>query len=366
MTKGLGVTKVGPNDNKVMEIASVADAVAWQADHAEKSGAPATARVVRALLAVMESDTATGRRIANWQGLTMADAMPLRVAGGLHSLYLTGQEPRLGEIYSGLMTDQGLVDALVTGAVQTFDHMLLPWLDGPPQTNEAGRSANVMAALLWLSGRLGPKFALHEIGASAGINTMMGRFHFDLGGTNAGPSLSSMRIAPEWRGPPPPANPVEIVSAKGCDLTPIDLTNPQQALRLRAYVWPDATERMARLDAAIAMATRAPPELIQQDAAAFVEDMLAQEPEQGVTRVLFHTVMWQYLPDATCDAITAAIEAAGAEATADSPIAWIKAETSRETFRQECTVRYWPGGADEVLLAEAHPHGAWIEWKAPD
>ena len=26
----------------------------------------------------------------------------------------------------------------------------MPWLDGPPQTNEAGRSANFAAAFLWL------------------------------------------------------------------------------------------------------------------------------------------------------------------------------------------------------------------------
>jgi len=25
-------------------------------------------------------------------------------------------------------------------------------------------------------------------------------------------------------------------------------------------------------------------------------------------------------------------------------------------------VRYWPGGAEVVKLAEAHPHGAWVEW----
>lgn len=357
---------LGSDDKTVMDIASVAEAIAWQADHAENAGAPATARVVRALLAVLETDTATGRRMANWQGLTLADAMPLRVAGGLHALFLAGEEPRLGEIYGGLMTDQGLVDALVTDTVQKFDHMLLPWLDGPPQTNEAGRSAGVMAALLWLSGRLGPKFALGEIGASAGINTMMGRFHFDLGGVEVGPSNSEMHIVPEWRGGPPSANPVQIVSARGCDLSPMDLTDPQQALRLKAYVWPDATERMIRMDAAIAMADETPPALVQQDAAAFVADMLAQRQEPGVTRVLFHTVMWQYMPDEACAAITAAMEAAGALATKEEPLAWIKAETNRATFAQECRVRYWPGGADEVLLAEMHPHGAWVDWKAPD
>lgn len=350
--------------HKVMDINSVPEAIAWQADHAEQAGAPNTARLIRALLAVAKTDTATGRRIVSWQGLTLEHAMPLRIAGGFHWLYLNGDEPRLGEVYQGLMTDQASIDALVAETARTFDHVLLAWLDGPPQTNEAGRSASIMAALLWLSGRLGPRFELNEIGASAGINTMMARFRFDLGGVTVGPGQSSMRIEPEWRGDPPPDNPVEIVSATGCDIAPIDLTDERQALRLKAYIWPDATARMARMDAAIAMARRAPPELVRRDAVEFVAERLAAPQEKGVTRVLFHTIMWQYMPQPSRDAITAAMEAAGTKATAQRPLAWISLETNRATFRHECHVRYWPEGEEPVQLAEAHPHGAWVEWQA--
>jgi len=73
-------------------------------------------------------------------------------------------------------------------------------------------------------------------------------------------------------------------------------------------------------------------------------------------------VMWQYLPDDTRDAITASMERAGDEAGPTTPLAWIKLETNRATFRHELRVRYWPGGPDWTLLAEAHPHGAWVEW----
>ncbi|QZH76473.1 MAG: DUF2332 domain-containing protein [Erythrobacter sp.] len=345
-----------------MEIASVAEAIAWQADHAERAGAPCNARLIRGLLTLLDGETVTGRRMAAWQGLTLEDAMPLRVAGGFHWLFLTGEAPRLGDLYQGRIADQGQADALVSDTAHTFDHVLLAWLDSPPQTNEAGRSASVMAALLWLFGRLGPCFELNEIGASAGINTMMGRFGFDLGGVRTGLSESPVQIVPEWRGPPPPDHPVEIVGAKGCDVAPVDLTDPTQALRLKAYIWPDATERMARMDAVIAMAEQEPPDLAKQDAAHFVAERLAAERQAGVTRVLFHTVMWQYLPIATREAITQAMEAAGALATVEKPLAWIAVETNRATFRHECVVRYWPGGAEEVLLGEAHPHGAWVEW----
>lgn len=342
--------------------ADVRDAIEWQARHAEEAGAPITGRIVRAEKAMLDSNTATGRRMATWHGLELADAMPLRVAGALHFLHLTGENPRMEPVYAGLVTDQGTVDGLVRETAETFDHLLLPWLDGPPQTNEAGRSASFMAALLWLSQRLASRFELLEIGASAGINTMMGRYFYDLGGVRAGPSLSSMQIVPEWRGRQPPSSKVEIVAATGCDRAPVDLTDERQALRLKAYIWADAAERMARMKVAIAMAERAPPDLVRMDAGQFVTRQLAEPQEAGVTRVLMHSIVWQYLPETTRTAITAAMEQAGARATTQKPLAWIKLETNRATFRHELMVRYWPGGEKWVKLAEAHPHGAWVEW----
>ena len=353
---------------------SAPEAIEWQAQHSEKAGAVCTARVIRALLPVLETETATGRRIANWHGLTLEDAVPLRFAGGLHSLLVSGEDKRLEPIYLGLETDQATIDALVVELVETYDHRLLPWLDRPPQTNEVGRSASIVVGLLWLSGRLGSKFGLNEIGASAGINTMLERYRYELGGVETGPQTSPIQIAPEWRGEAPPSSGlsggpssgIEIVSIWGCDRDPIDLANPAQAERLKSYVWPEATARMARIDAAIRLATEQPPELVKMDAAEWVPLMLEEPQLEGVTRVLFHSIVWQYIPAAGRDAITAAMEAAGAKATTDRPLAWIMLETNRETFRHELRVKYWPGGEDWRLLAEAHPHGEWVEWFGAD
>jgi hypothetical protein len=350
-------------DTPVMELTDVRQAIAWQADHAEKADAPRTARVIRAELAILDTDTGLARRIANWQGLSLEDALPLRVAAGLHWLLLSGQDRRLEPVYAGLITDQAAIDALVADLARQYDALLMAWLDSPPQTNEAGRSASIMGALLWLSERLGPKFELNEIGASAGVNTMMRRYFYNLGGVKVGPSLSRMQIVPEWRGPPPPQASVEIVAARGCDVAPIDLSDPEQALRLKAYVWAEATERMARLDAAAQLAAMAPPELVRQDAGEFVAERLAAPQDTGVSRVLFHSVMWQYLTAEKREAITAVMERAGAAATAERPLAWVQLETNRATFRHELSVRYWPGGEEAVILGEAHPHGAWIIWR---
>lgn len=352
----------------IMDITSVEQAIDWQADHAARNGAPATGRVVRAQRPLLGGETAVGRRMAAWPGRPVEDALPLRLAGGLHNLVLTGADTRLAAVYDGTVTDQAEVDALVSDLVATFDQRLLPWLDGPPQTNEAGRSASIMAGLLWLAERTGPRMRLHELGASAGVNTMLDRFAFDLGGVHAGPAGAAMRIVPEWRGEGrPPASQVVIEAIEGCDRAPIDLTDADSALRLKSYVWAEMTERMARLETAIALAEEKAPRLVAQDAGDYVDAVLAQEQPAATTRVFYHSIVWQYLPAETRTQITAALEDAGARATADRRLAWVALETDRATFRHVLTVRHWPnvaGAADgaPAVLGAAHAHGAWVEW----
>ena len=358
------MANVGENYGAVMEISEIPAAIEWQARHAEKGGAPGTAKVIRAFLPLLAGETAVGRRIAAWQGLSLKDAMPLRLAGGLHNLLLSGEDTRLADVYSGHISDQSGVDALVGELVAAYDARLLPWLDGPPQTNEAGRSASLMAGLLWLAERVPARFEMLELGSSAGINTMMDRYAYDLGGVRAGPRESPMQIVPEWRGDPPPDNPFEIASIRGCDVAPIDLTDPANALRLKSYVWPEAALRMDRIDAAIELARKHAPDVVAADAAEFVEDALALPQEDSTTRVLFHSIVWQYIPDDQQKRVEDAMAKAAQSATPDRPLAWLALETNRETFKHELALRYWAGeGEHNALLANAHPHGAWVEWQ---
>ncbi|MEP0392166.1 MAG: DUF2332 domain-containing protein [Erythrobacter sp.] len=353
----------------VMDIEDFAAAIDWQADHAEINHAPCTARIIRALTKVIEGETACARRMTSWQGLSLKDAMPLRIAGGLHSLSLTGADDRLVPVYSGEITDQAQVSQLVCSVIKTHDHTLLPWFDGPPQTNEAGRSASIMAGLLWLAHQLPARFELFELGASAGVNTMLERYRYTLGDTKVGSASSPMQIEPEWRGGrgsvPAAPDDFEILSVHACDVAPIDLSDEASALKLKSYVWPDAPGRMARIDAAVSLAKDNPPNLVEMDAGEFVEQRLAAPQTTGTTRAMFHSIMWQYLPERTQDAITERFEAAGKRASADAPLAWVALETDPETFRHELKVRCWNGSEDDGkshTLAFAHPHGAWVEW----
>jgi hypothetical protein len=104
--------------------------------------------------------------------------------------------------------------------------------------------------------------------------------------------------------------------------------------------------------------------MVEMTAADFVEAQLMQPQAEGTTRVLMHSIVWQYVPKDQQARVTAAMEAAGAAATTGRALAWIAVEADRTVHRHALKVRYWPGGADERLLAWSHPHGADIEWVA--
>ncbi|HEX4847367.1 MAG TPA: DUF2332 family protein, partial [Novosphingobium sp.] len=138
-----------------------------QVAYCTQAGATVTARVVAALRDLLERGEpgALLDAIRAWPGAPLADALPLRVAGGIHALHLKGVEPGLAAIYE----DRAGVDdaAIVAAAIRAHEADLLPWLDGPPQTNEAGRSSNFIAAMLWLAEQgLPPRFECLEIGSS--------------------------------------------------------------------------------------------------------------------------------------------------------------------------------------------------------
>ncbi len=77
--------------------------------------------------------------------------------------------------------------------------------------------------------------------------------------------------------------------------------------------------------------------------------------------MLFHSVVWWYIPEAERARITRAIEAAGARATRDAPLAWLRMEGSR-LEETELRLRLWPDGDDTHARERVHWHGASVRW----
>ncbi|KQN39656.1 hypothetical protein ASG37_08965 [Sphingomonas sp. Leaf407] len=319
--------------------------------------APITAAVCTGLAAALSRDSRTGAAVLDWVGEPIADALPLRLAGGLHDMARSGIDPALTRLFAG----QGDAAAVLGDALIAHDAALLPWLDGPPQTNEPMRSGVLMAGLLEVARRHGPRIELLEIGSSAGLNLLIDRYRFDLGGTPTGPVDAPVVLRPDWRGPPPPAVPVTFESVRGVDLRPLDTTDPALARRLAGYIWADQPERQVRLAAATAMLRDRPVDLAAGDAVDWLGARLAEPQGAGVTRVLMHSVVWQYLGDERCAAITAMMNDAATRATDARPLAWVRMEPERVLRRQELWVQSWPGNGTARMLAIAHAHGTWIE-----
>jgi hypothetical protein len=336
-----------------------------QARYAREMAAPIVARICTALADAVDRGTVTGQRVIEWPGEPVADALALRLQGGLHALHRTRADADLSAIYRGEITDPVAVRQVLHGVLARHDAALLPWLGGPPQTNEPGRSAGLMTGLLHLATRLGPRFELLEIGSSAGLNLLIDRFRFDLGGVAAGPGDAALAIVPQWRGPPPPATPVEITSVRGVDVAPVDVRDAAQAARLEAYCWIDAHERLARLETAIGLVRAHGVRLEQGDAADWIEARLGEPQEAGVTRVLMHSVVWQYIPPERRERIRVAMDAAGTRASAQRPLGWVMMEPNRDLHRHEVRVRGWPGERPMEMVALTHAHGAWVEGLAP-
>lgn len=323
--------------------------------YCRKMDAPIYAEICVALADGLDRGSETGRRVLDWPGEPTRDALPLRLIGGLHALVLAGADPELAELFAGQVSAAALNRALARN-----DAALLPWLDGPPQTNEPGRSGALIVGLLEVARRFGPRLEILEIGSSGGLNLLIDRYRFDLGGVTFGPAESPVAIAPEWLGEPPVVPPLEIVSTRGCDVQPLDVTDPAVEARLLAYVWAETPARSARLKRAIGMIREQGVDLVQADAADWMEARLAEPQEAGVTRVLMHSVVWQYIPDDRTARIRAAMEAAGARATPERPLAWVAMEPDRALGEQVISVQCWPGPEARTVVATAHAHAAWV------
>jgi len=335
-----------------------------QAEACRQLGSPFTAMLLEMAADRLDAASAVGRAILEWPGDPKADALALRFAGSLHALVLSKVSPSLARVFPGaaVEVDRDTLWSAVAEALDGHGPFVLRFLDSPPQTNEVARSAVLLGGFLAVARQTQRPLALLEIGASAGLNLHWDGYAYAVGGTSWGPATSPVRLEPEWRGRPPPLGPVEVRTRQGCDRRPIDPSDAQDRLRLRAYVWADQKARLARLDAALDHVARHGARVAQTEAADWVEARLALRPV-GLTTVLFHSIVWQYLPALTQQRIMAALEHAGSAARENAPLAWLRMEPSPGGAHAELRLTMWPGGR-ERLLADADFHGRWVSWRA--
>ena len=294
----------------------------------------------------------TARLIANWPGDAAADALAMRFNGALHALARRGDRPALTQLYA---RQDGDFDAVIGDTMADADGFVADWMREPPQTNEVGRTAAIMAALMTLRAHIDLPVELIELGASAGLNLNLAEYSYDLGGVRIGRTDSPLHIAPEWRGSPPVAHAVDIVATQGVDLRPLAAADPQARDRLMAYVWADQPDRAERLAHALTIARDRPPVIACDDIARWLPEALAQPPTPGICRVVIHAMVLQYCTPATHATVAAALT------TATYPVARIGFEWTEARDAVHLTLTTYPDGIRRHL-ATCHAYGHWIDW----
>ncbi len=341
-----------------------------QARACRNLGSPFSATVLEVMLADLQAGGVFAEVMAPFADLDLQGqidaATPIRPLGWAHAMALGGEAPALAAIYPPQVAeaDPAALAAVLLPLARARQAELSAFITSPPQTNEVQRTLCLLGGFTTVAAETGLPLRCLEIGASAGLNLNWPLYHYTLGEAGRwGNPDSAVQITGPWTGSLPPLGPVEVVACRGCDIAPVDIRDPEPARRLQAYVWADQRARLARIDAAIALARETGLDLVAADAADWVEAHV--RPEPGVATVLYHSVMWQYMPAVTQARIEAHMTAMAAQATPDAPLAWLSMEMVPGDALMAVTLRLWPNGGQR-RLARVHPHGAFVEWSGAD
>lgn len=345
-----------------MTIDSLRHALTDQALSCEALGSPFTGRVLRLVADRLTPDTAIGARLIHWPGdiTSRGDSVPLRLAGTLHALARSGKSPALAKVYPPHQATDDDLWAAVDDALHQHEAFIQERLHSAPQTNEVRRSAALLPAFLTFASRFSLPLVLSEVGASAGLNLQWDRYAYQLGSFRWGGS-SPVLLAPDWDGAEPPDATITVSERAGCDLNPLDPASPEDRERLFSYIWADQADRLQRTEAALNLAVDNGLSVERIDAIDWLKLRLAT-PRPGALHVIYHTVAWQYLPEALKARGEALIAEAGARATPDAPLARLQMEADDIRDGASLTLQIWPSGESQEI-GRADFHGRWIKWR---
>lgn len=323
-------------------------------------GSALTARLLAGLAEGLEPGGPVADRVLGWTGNPGPEghSVPLRLAGALHALVLTGADGVLAAAYADPGRDP-LPAALA--ALDRHVQTILYWLDTPPQTNEVGRSAVLIAAGHALTQRFGLPLVLSELGASAGLNLIWDQYALEVGPRRLGPIDPVLVLTPDWRGDLPPVALPRVAGRAAVDLRPLDPVADR--IRLLAYVWADQQDRLDRTRRAAEAAAAAGASVDTGDAVDWLAERL-QQRHAGHVHLIFHTVAWQYFPAKAQARGEALLALAGANATPEAPLARLAMEGDGNHGGARLTLEIWPGKT-RLDLGRCDFHGRWVDWRNP-
>lgn len=341
---------------------SLPEAFRSQSETCARMGSPFTGQLLEILARNWDENTRLGRALAAYEGDIgpAGHSLPLRLAGGLHALVLQGVAADLMAVYPPNQVPDAQLREIVLTTSRIEEDFLIEWCQVPPQTNEVRRSAALIAMGHVAAKHFNRPIVLSELGASGGLNLMWDRFALDAKNVRFGGGKTALILSPNWDGPPPPVAYPQVVDRSGVDLNPLNPRDKDDLWRLTAYLWADQPHRM---HLTVAAASVMDATVAQGDAIDWLEQRLVDAPANHM-HLIQNTVAWQYF---NADAQTRGrtlIEAAGENATLNTPLAWMQMETDDDAsgaIGAALTLRLWPGNLT-LNLGRADFHGRWVKW----
>jgi hypothetical protein len=334
-----------------------------QADSCQALGSP----MYHSLFTELANDYRDGGRtyalLAGRSARPVHDALPLRLAGAIHRIVLMGREPRLARHYPSMGGKPGEdFGADVIGYMREHLDEIELGLSNQVQTNEVGRSVVHLMLSHWITALNVEEFDFFEVGASAGLNLNFDKFYACYGQLRMGDPTSQLRFMGDWFATPPdvPRTAARVIHKRGTDISPIDVSNVEDEMRLLSFVWPDQKARLQRTRTAIDIAKLHKPLVDQESADTWIERQLARRESRAT--VVFHSIVWQYMGTSVQQRFRAALEDAGTTATPAAPLIWARMEPAGPVADIQVTV--WNGETEpsEYVLAEIGYHGQQMTW----
>jgi hypothetical protein len=233
------------------------------------------------------------------------------------------------------------------------------------QTNVVKRSAGLRIALWAVGQRCARPVHLVEVGASAGIHLHVDRYRYVVGGRAFGRPDAAVTIETQWRGPgsPPDLDHVAVIASRtGVDLHPVQVTDPDQRLWLRALIWPENRHEADLLTAALDSVAADPPAILAGDAIDVCPGLGRSLPA-GEPRVVFHAATRMHVPEARRAAFDQAIDSIAE----GGPLYHVWQEPRSAPHHSlaggtgEMLAMHGPGENRAVALARVDGH---LEWEA--
>jgi hypothetical protein len=225
--------------------------------------------------------------------------------------------------------DGQLVPAFAAFCGEHGDELRQLLRDSSTQTNEIRRCVALRLGLDHVRERWGEPLALVEVGASAGLNLLVDRYRYRVGGQEqeASPATDSpVLVSCQLVGQAPAGRilgPVPRISSRlGIDSRPVNLAAPGARAWLEAFIWPEQADDLATLRGAVELAAAtAAVTVVHGDATADTARLLGQLPGREPV-VVFTASLLSYLDAAGRTAFAGQLE----EAAGHRPVAWVFAE----------------------------------------